>query len=68
METLEIKKNAAIAAHDNAKNSGKKLLEDLFGKKTFIKDVRDRVKTWKDVLEYHGKDPQGFHADRWGRA
>ncbi|MGB5818840.1 MAG: hypothetical protein WBG90_05095 [Saonia sp.] len=51
METLEIKKEAAIAAHENAKSSGKKLLEDLLGKKLFQKEVTDRIKTFDDVLD-----------------
>jgi hypothetical protein len=51
METLSIQKEAAVKAHENAKTSGKKLLEDLFGKKTFQKDVMERVKTFGDVLK-----------------
>ena len=50
METLQIKKEAAITAHENAKSSGRKLLEDLFGKRTFQKDVMERIKTFDDVL------------------
>lgn len=60
METLEIKKEAAMAAHENAKNSGKKLLEDLFGKKTFLKEVTERIKTFDDVLDEVGLDRQKF--------
>lgn len=55
METLEIKKEAAIEAHCNAKTSGKKLLEDLFGKRTFQKDVTERIKTIDDVFEELGE-------------
>ncbi|MDB0602332.1 hypothetical protein PL373_14515 [Tenacibaculum maritimum] len=51
METLEIKKDDAIKAHGKAKKSGKDLLENLFGKKTFLKEVTERIKTIEDVLE-----------------
>jgi len=61
MEKLEIKKDAAIAAYENAKNSGKQLLEDLFGKNIFIKDITDRIKTFNDVLSELKIDPQDFH-------
>lgn len=61
MQTLEIKKDAAQTAYDNAKNSGKQLLEDLFGKSTFLKDVKERIKTFADVLTELKIDPQDFH-------
>ncbi|XKX06291.1 hypothetical protein R8G61_02935 [Tenacibaculum maritimum] len=51
METLQIKKDDAIKAHGKAKKSGKELLENLFGKKTFLKEVTERIKTIEDVLE-----------------
>lgn len=57
-ETLEIQKDAAVKAHDNAKNSGKKLLEDLFGKKTFQKKITDRIKEFQDVLNELGHDDE----------
>lgn len=60
MDTIEIKKDDALKAHENAKNSGKKLLEDLLGKKTFRKDVMDRIKTFSDVLEELDYDPEAF--------
>jgi hypothetical protein len=57
-ETLEIKKEAAIKAHENAKPRGKKLLENLLGKKTFLKNVTERIKTFEDVLsELQDSDP-----------
>ena len=56
METLQIKKEAALEAHGNAKKSGKKMLEDLFGKKTFLKEVTDRIKSFDDVLNHLGID------------
>lgn len=60
MDTLQIKKEDAVKAHENAKSPGKKLLEDLFGKKTFKGEVTDRVKTFKDVLDETGKNPFDF--------
>ena len=57
-DTLEIQTEAAVKAHENAKSSGKKLLEDLFGKKTFQKDVMDRIKTFADALNELGNDDE----------
>lgn len=54
METLEIKKTDAIVAHRNADNTGKKLLEDLFGEKTFNLKPLEWVKTFKDVCDAAG--------------
>ncbi len=51
METLEIKKEAALKAHGNASSKGRELLENLLGKKTFLKEVTERIKTIDDVLE-----------------
>ncbi len=60
MDTLEIKKEAAIAAHETASNKGKKLLEDLLGKKVFQKEVADRIKTFDDVFKELGIIPVDF--------
>jgi len=60
METLQIKKDAAIAAHENAKSSGKKLLEDLLGKKVFQKDIMQRIQTFEDICAEMGKDPEDY--------
>ena len=50
METLEIKKENALKAYDGANEKGKKMLENLFGRKTFLKKVTDRIKTFEDAL------------------
>lgn len=50
METLNIQKSDAIKAHENASNKGKKLLEDLLGKKTFIKDIKERINSVDDAI------------------
>ena len=51
MGTLKIKKQDALIAHEKANRNGKKLLENLLGKKTFVKNPKDRIKTIDDILE-----------------
>lgn len=60
METLEIKKENAIAAHNEAGPKTKKVLEHLFGKKTFLKSIVERIKSFEDVCEEMGKDPKDY--------
>ena len=55
-ETLEITKEAAIKAHDEASTKGKTLLENLFGKRVFQKDITERVKSIEDAIRELGKD------------
>ncbi|CAA0170767.1 conserved hypothetical protein [Tenacibaculum maritimum] len=50
-ETIPIQKEAALKAYKNANSKGKTLLENLLGKKLFLKEVTDRIKTVADVLE-----------------
>lgn len=52
METLQINKANALKAYDGATEKGKKLLSDLFGEKEFIKDIRDRIKSYEDACDY----------------
>ena len=59
-ETLEITKEAAIKAHDEASTKGKTLLENLFGKRVFQKDIKERIKTFDDVLDYHNIIAEDF--------
>lgn len=56
MEILEITKEAAVKAHDEAPTKLKAMLESLFGKKHFQKDVKDRVKSVKDAVNELGED------------
>ncbi|SKB63486.1 hypothetical protein SAMN05660477_00391 [Soonwooa buanensis] len=56
MDTLQITKEAAQKAHENAKNSGKELLENLFGKKVFQKNIMDRIKSIDDVIKGLGNN------------
>jgi hypothetical protein len=51
METLQINKANALKAHEDANSKGKSLLENLFGKKIFQIEVKDRIKNFDDVLK-----------------
>ena len=55
-ETLEITKEAAIKAHDEASTNGKTLLENLFGKRVFQKDITERVKSVEDAIRELGNN------------
>ena len=59
-ETLEITRQAAIKAHDEASTKGKTLLENLFGKRVFQKDIKERIKTFDDVIRELGDHPEEF--------
>ena len=59
-ETLEITRQAAIKAHDEASTKGKTLLDNLFGKRVFQKDIKERIKTFDDVIRELGDDPEEF--------
>jgi len=59
MQTLEITKEAALKAHNEASVKGKTLLENLFGKKTFQTKIQDRIKTIDDAVKELGdNDPE----------
>ena len=60
-ETLEITRQAAIKAHDEASTKGKTILENLFGKRVFQKDIKERIKTFDDVLDYHNLIAEDFY-------
>lgn len=60
METLEISKENAVLAHQEANDKGKKLLENLFGKKVFLKTITERVQTFEDALEETGESISNF--------
>ena len=51
MQKLEINKEDAVKAYENSTEKEKRLLEDLFGKKTFQLEVTERIKTVDDLLE-----------------
>ncbi|WP_051951448.1 hypothetical protein [Flavobacterium sp. ASV13] len=50
METLQINKKDAIKAHDEAGPKSKQLLENLLGKAVFLKSIKERIKSFDDVL------------------
>lgn len=56
MNTLEITKEAAVKAHSEASAKGKTLLENLFGKNVFLKNVQDRIKSIDDAVQELGED------------
>lgn len=51
---LTISRENAIAAYDNTNDAGRKLLENLFGKEVFTKDITERVKTFEDACKVLG--------------
>lgn len=55
METLEIKKENALKAYNSGCADVKKVLENLFGKESFVpKNITDRVKTADDAFAIKG--------------
>ena len=54
MKTLEINKSNALAAYQKANKAEKALLENLFGKETFSLNIKDRIRSFDDVLEVLG--------------
>ena len=55
-KNLEISRESAIAAYDNTNDAGRELLEKLFGKEVFTKDITERVKTFEDACNVLGDD------------
>lgn len=54
---MKISVENAINAYNGADANGKKMLEALFGKETFIpKDIKDRIKTFDDACNALGED------------
>lgn len=54
-ERIDISKRDLLAAYDDAGSDGKALLEKLYGKAIFAKDITERVKTFEDALEVLGE-------------
>lgn len=50
-ETLELQKQKALDAYETGSKKEKTFLEKLYGKKVFLKDVTERIKTVADILE-----------------
>lgn len=57
METLNVTKANALKAYDEANDKGKTMLSNLFGRKVFIKDIRERIKSYQDACEYFNIKP-----------
>ena len=56
-QELTISVENAIKAYNGTDEQGKKMLEALFGKETFIpEDIRDRIKTFDDACNALGDD------------
>lgn len=56
-QELTISVENAIKAYNGTDDKGKKMLEALFGKETFIqKDIKDRIKTFDDACNALGED------------
>lgn len=62
METLQISKENALKAYDQAGEKTKKVLANLFGEKIFVKNIIERIKTLEDALEYNGETLEQFEA------
>lgn len=60
MDELKVTKENALAAHAEANQKGKALLENLFGKKVFKGNIRDRITNFDDVLAELGITPIQF--------
>lgn len=58
---LEIKKEDAVKAHNEAGEKGKLLLENLLGKEIFLKPLKERIKSFDDVLAELKIDKSSFH-------
>ncbi|OXB01721.1 hypothetical protein B0A75_04580 [Flavobacterium oncorhynchi] len=61
METVQINKSAAVKAHDEATPKQKTMLENLFGKKVFVKNIRERIQTIQDVFELNDTTEADFY-------
>ncbi len=66
METLQLEKKKAIDAYDNGTKKEKNFLERLYGRNPFIKDIKDRLNIFKDILEYHGLTQDEFDDNNIG--
>ncbi|MGB4775722.1 MAG: hypothetical protein WBP45_11145 [Daejeonella sp.] len=57
METLQISKENALKAYEEAGDKTKKVLSNLFGAKTFLKNATERIKSYEDACEDQGIEP-----------
>lgn len=57
---LQIEASNAVKAYDSAPAKFRPVLENLFGKNVFVKNIRERLQSFDDVLEYHGHTQESF--------
>ena len=60
METLQIKKENALAAFESADEKGKELLLNLFGYPALSLKITDRIKTFEDACKVLGIEQGTF--------
>lgn len=61
MEILQIKKENALKAYNNACSDAKKVLENLLGKETFVPaNIMDRINSFSDIVVLAGEDPSDY--------
>lgn len=65
MEELKVAKKEVVDAYKAASDKEKKLLEGIYGKDVFNEpvDIKDKIKTFDDVLEYHNITTEQFNKD-----
>lgn len=56
LNNLTISREAARTAYDNTNDAGRELLENLFGKEVFTKDITERIKTFEDACNALGDE------------
>lgn len=59
-ETLTVPKDKVLEAYSKAKSPRKVMLENLFGIKTFQPEIKERIKTFDDVLSELQIIPRDF--------
>lgn len=47
-----------LEAYEKANDYGKEILEGIFGKKAFLTDIKDKIKTFVDAIEMLGMNNQ----------
>lgn len=62
-QTLNVSKENAVKAHKEATRKGKALLENLFGSKTFVLNIMERINSYADVYEEAGVNPADYETD-----
>jgi len=55
-ENLTVSRESILAAYDNADVNGRELLEHLFGAESFVKNITEQVKTFRDACYVLGDE------------